>query len=200
VPELCLIEEAQGQYSYQDAEDSYSGRFILFSCQDKLAIDLFAFYFPAASIRHNKDSTLLYLPINNEVLILGPDDNLPLQGWELPIAPLAAAYKGTLPDNPDSTEIGDTLILWKQGIGYLQLRDTSRAVILRKVIALRGEGWELRREGQVEGASDRARRIVFKQENAELILEFTDIKFVEKEPAKVFPLNLSDGVKRLDYR
>lgn len=194
-PEPIVIEEAQGTYEYTDSTDTYSGRFILLAHEDRLAIDLFAFYFSVASIRYTKDSTLLYLPIQSEVLILGPDDDLPLEGWEIPIAPLATAYKGTLPDEPDSaTESGDTLIAWTGGIAYLQTPETS------KLTGLRGKDWELWREGQLEGIPDRAQKIVFRREDTELIMEFKDFKLVEQKSPKAFVLNLPEGVERIDYR
>lgn len=194
-PEPIVIEEAQGTYEYTDSTDTYSGRFILFAHEDRLAINLFALYLSVALIRYTKDSTLLYLPIQGEVLILGPDDNLPLEGWEIPIAPLATAYNGTLPDEPDSAiESADTLIAWVKGIAYLQAADISR------LVGLRGKDWELWREGQLEGIPDRAQRIIFKRSDAALVLEFTDFKLVEQESPKAFVLNLPAGVNRIDYR
>lgn len=194
-PELAFIEQAQGSYQYTDSTDTYKGRFLLFAHEDRLAIDLFAAYFHVASIRHNPDSTLLYLPINGKVLIVGPDDDLPLEGWGIPVAPLAAAYKGMLPDEPDSiTGFADTLILWKDGTAYLQPHDSS------KLMGLRGKEWELWREGALETMPDRAQKIVFRRADSELILEFIDLQVIEREPVKVFSLNLPQGVERLDYR
>lgn len=194
-PELAFIEQTQGSYQYTDSTDTYKGRFLLFAHEDRLAVDLFAAYFHVASIRHNPDSTLVYLPINGKVLIVGPDDDLPLEGWEIPVAPLAAAYKGMLPDEPDSTTgAGDTLILWKDGTVYLQPHDSS------KLIGLKGRGWELWREGGFETMPDRAQRIVFKRDDAALVLEFTDFKLIEQESPKAFVLNLPAGVERIDYR
>jgi len=194
-PELVFIEQAQGIYQYTDFTDTYKGRFLLFAHEDRLAIDLFAAYFSVASVRHNPDSTLVYLPMSNEVLILGPADDLPLEGWEIPVAPLAAAYKGILPDEPDSiTGSADTLFAWRGGVAYLQLAESS------KFIGLRGKEWELWREGGFEIMPDRAQRIVFRKADSELILEFIDLQVIEREPAKVFSLNLSQVVERLDYR
>lgn len=194
-PEPIVIEEAQGRYEYKDSTDTYSGRFVLLAHEDMLAIDLFAFYLSVASIRHSKDSTLLYLPIQNEVLILGPDACLPLEGWEIPIAPLARAYKGAMPDEPDSTKkLGDTLVVWAGDIAYLQAADISG------LTALRSKDWELLREGEIEGIPDRTQKIVFKQKDATLLLEFTDFKLIEKESPKAFVLNLPAGVERIDYR
>jgi len=194
-PELAFIEQAQGSYQYTDSTDTYKGRFLLFAHEDRLAIDLFAAYFPVASIRHNPDSTLVYLPMSNEVLILGPADDLPLEGWEIPVAPLAAAYKGILPDEPDSiTESADTLIFWTGDVACLQPHDSS------KLMGLRGKDWELWREGGFETMPDRAQRIVFRKADSELILEFIDLQVIEREPAKVFSLNLPQGVEPLDYR
>ncbi|TET21252.1 MAG: hypothetical protein E3J71_10505 [Candidatus Stahlbacteria bacterium] len=194
-PELAFIEQAQGSYQYTDSTDTYKGRFLLFAHEDRLAIDLFAAYFHVASVRHNPDSTLLYLPINGKVLILGPDDDLPLEGWEIPVAPLATAYKGMLPDEPDSiTESADTLIFWTGDVACLQPYDSS------KLIGLKGRGWELWREGAFETMPDRAQRIVFRKADSELILEFIDLQVIEREPARVFSLNLPQGVEPLDYR
>jgi hypothetical protein len=194
-PELAFIEQAQGIYQYTDFADTYKGRFFLFAHEDRLAIDLFASYFSVASIRHNPDSTLVYLPMSNEVLILGPADDLPLEGWEIPVAPLAAAYRGMLPDEPDSiTESADTLIFWAGGVACLQVHDSS------KLIGLRGKDWELWREGGFETMPDRAQRIVFRRADSELILEFTDLQVIEREPTNVFSLNLPQGVEPLDYR
>ena len=193
--ELAFIEQAQGIYQYTDSADTYKGRFLLFAHEDRLAIDLFAAYFPVALIRHNPDSTLVYLPMSNEVLILGPADDLPLEGWEIPVAPLAAAYKGILPDEPDSiTESADTLIFWTGGVACLQPHDSP------KLIGLRDKDWELWREGAFETTPDRAQRIVFRRADSELILEFTDLQVIEREPAKVFTMNLPDVVERIDYR
>jgi hypothetical protein len=194
-PELAFIEQAQGSYHYTDSTDTYKGRFLLFAHEDRLAIDLFAIYFPVVSIRHNPDSTLVYLPMSNEVLILGPADYLPLEGWEVSVAPLAAAYKGILPDEPDSiTGAGDTLMLWEDGTAYLQLADSPG------LIGLKDEEWEVWREGGFETMPDRAQRIVFRRADSELVLEFSDLQVIEREPAKVFALNLPQGVERLDYR
>ncbi|TKJ42875.1 hypothetical protein CEE36_06310 [candidate division TA06 bacterium B3_TA06] len=194
-PELAFIEQAQGSYQYTDSTDTYKGRFLLFAHEDRLAVDLFAAYFHVASIRHNPDSTLVYLPMSNEVLILGPADDLPLEGWEIPVAPLAAAYKGMLPDEPDSiTGFADTLFAWRGGVACLQPHDSS------KLIGLRGKDWELWREGALETMPDRAQRIVFKRDDAALVLEFTDFKLIEQESPKAFVLNLPAGVERIDYR
>lgn len=193
--QTAFVEQAQGSYHYTDSTDTYKGRFLLFAHEDRLAVDLFAVYFPVALIRYSPDSTLVYLPMSNEVLILGPDDDLPLEGWEVSVAPLAAAYKGMLPDKPDSTTgAGDTLILWKDGTVYLQLADSPG------LIGLKDEEWELWREGAFETMPDRAQRIVFRRADSELVLEFSDLQVIEREPAKVFSFNLPEGIERIDYR
>lgn len=193
--QTAFVEQVQGSYQYTDFTDTYNGRFLLFAHEDRLAVDLFAAYFSIASIRHNPDSTLVYLPMSNEVLILGPADDLPLEGWEIPVASLAAAYKGILPDEPDSTTgAGDTLILWKDGTAYLQLADSPG------LIGLKGKGWEVWREGGFETMPDHAQRIVFRKADSELILEFIDLQVIEREPVRVFSLNLPKGVEPLDYR
>ncbi len=197
VPASAFIEECQGQYDYKDSTQAYTGRFLLFSFEDNLAIDLFALYFPMASIRHSPDSTAVYLPANAQLLLLGPDDYLPLKGWEVPLAPLAAAYKGALPPNPDSSvQTQDTMFLWKGESAYIMTAGSSR------LAGIKGRDWLLAREGELEGTvnRDRAAKIIFRRYDAELVLDFISFELKEAQPAKVFGLDLPPGIEKVDYR
>lgn len=197
LPPTAFVEECQGQYDYTDSTQTYTGRFILFSFEDKLAIDLFALYFPMASIRHSPESTAVYLPASAELLLLGPDDYLPLKGWEVPLAPLAAAYKGVIPENPDSSVIdGDTTFFWMGETAYMETGMRQRLAVIR------GRDWLLTRDGELEGTvnRDRASKIVFTRYDAVLELDFVSFEIKEAQPAKVFGLDLPPGIEKIDYR
>lgn len=189
------VEQAQGSYQYTDSSDTYEGRFVLRACDESLAIDLYAFYFPAANIRYSSDSSMVYLPLYNQLLILKPDAYLPLEGWEVPMKPLAAAYEGIEPENPDSvSEKGDTTITWKQGTAYLTDKESGR------LLNLRGESWELKRKGNMEGNAHRAQKIVFAREDARLSMEFTGWEIIQGRPSRFFTLNPAENVEVLDFR
>jgi len=197
-PELenlpVLLEEAQGNYSYEDSSSSYSGRFILFSYENLLAIDLYAAYFSAASIRYSPDSTLLYLPMNGELLIMNRQDELPLEGWEIPISPLASGYLGKIPPLSDSAKwLGDSFVIYKNKLSYYQNKK-------KELVKIKAMDWELIRSGSLAKIANRAKHILFKKGKAQLILDFTDLAIKKLDPSLIFTLTPPEGTKIIDYR
>ncbi|MBN2381165.1 hypothetical protein JXM67_15305 [candidate division WOR-3 bacterium] len=192
--ETVTVEQILGSYTYKDSSTSYSGRFLLMAEAEKMAVDLYGpFHIPAASIRYGKDSCLVYLPLESRVLIFGHEATLPFEGWELPLAPLASAYRGEAVADPDSTnQSGDTLVLWKGAVAYLLDSATSR------LLAIRGQDWLLVCEGERMPAGHQ--RIRFTRADMELILELTGLEFVERKPSDIFDLKVPDGVEKMDYR
>ncbi|NLI98242.1 hypothetical protein GX441_06240 [bacterium] len=196
-PREAFIEQTQGEYIYEDSTDSYSGRFILFSYGDKLSIDLFAAYFPVASIRYSPALTQVYLPATAELLLLDKDDYLPLKGWEVPLSPLASAFTGSWPDAVDSSVLkGDTVFHWLGETAYLE------SIHNKRLAGLEGRDWTLSRTGEISGATgrDRASKIVFKRIDAELTLNFINFELKEARLDNVFELDLPPGIKKIDYR
>lgn len=186
-----LVEQLQGNYTYEDSVDSYSGRFLLISDAEHMAVDLYGpFHMLVTAIRHEQDSTVVYMPIQGQVLILGPDDLLPFEGWNLRVSALEKAYRGYRPSKPDSLIEGDTLVLYEGDLIY--------HVSDNRLLRLEGPDWSLVNQGVLEG--HRPSTIIFNRGDMELSFEFTSIEIKEGKPGQVFSLNLPDGVERLDYR
>ncbi len=193
-PKPLFVEQALGDFSFADSTESFSGRFILHAYEEMLAVDLYAYAFPAAMIRFYGDSTLVYLPMTGQLLVMPEEGHIPLEGWKVPIKPVADAYWGGIPDEPDSvTENQDTAYYWKSATAYLRLSGDQ------KLSGITGADWSLAREGALEG-SDRAQRLVFTRKDARFVLEFTSIELKELDPIKVFSLNLPESTEILDYR
>lgn len=202
-PQQTLVEQALGGFTFNDSADSFSGRFILHAYEGMLAVDLYAFAFPAAMVRYFTDSTLVYLPTTGQLLVMGEERGVTEGvtggvtgvGWKVPIKPLADAYWGRIPGEPDSvTEVTDTVYYWKDATAYLRLSGD------RRFLGITGADWSLAREGELEGAPDRAARLVFRTKDAEFVLEFTSLELKELEPKNIFTLNLPGDVERLDLR
>lgn len=195
-PQTYMIERVQGSYVFNDAENSYSGQFVLKSHEDKLGMEIYGpFHLYVGSIRHNPDSTLLYLPLDATLFVMGPGARIPFEGWEIPLEPLVSIYRGDLPAEPDSTTYeGDTLLIWLEGIAYLASIEGTH------LLELRGEGWCLSREGNLTEDPVRPAEVAFSTQDSELILTFLRFELIEKKREEAFGLNFPEDVQKVDLR
>jgi len=194
-PKGDFIEQVLGSYNYSDSTTSYNGRFLLHSYKKELSFDLYGpFHILAGSVRLAEDSALVYLPLEQTLAILNVDDELPFEGWSLPIAFLAAAYLGQKPPKPDSSFLKqDSMFIFKNGIEYIFFPDEELSKI-------RTPEWFLERNGRMEINPSHPRRIRFVKPDSELQLEFGEAEFVEKSPEQIFKLVIPEGIEVLDFR
>ncbi|MBD3285613.1 hypothetical protein GF359_04080 [candidate division WOR-3 bacterium] len=192
--ETVFAEQVLGSYSYEDSSSAYTGRFLIIADKECLSLDLFGpMHILVSSIRYNPESTLVYLPLDNTVLIMGEEAFLPFEDWHLPLTPLVAGYRGEVLVNPDSSyESGDTLVQKKGGIEYV--------FNSLKLTQLRSGDWELSSEGELIGSELKPERLRFTRKDMELVMYLTSLEIVELESDRAFNLKFPACVNILDFR